>query len=192
MVCAAGVGSVGSGCIVLGIGYQGERECHLPYHYELNQGLPCTGMAAFSVTGCTASTMAYTYGLTSNYNALQVNLTKRMGHGLQFQGAYTWSSNTQTEPVNIAFAGVPGPDPIVYTRAPRGQHFLRVVGRMRAASPLAQARRTSTASPRRFRASSRTTALPDASTTPSACRTTACGRCGPRCWRCSAASRSCC
>jgi hypothetical protein len=79
--------------IVLGIGYQGELGRHLPYHYELNQGLPGTGLAGLPLMGIgrTASTMAYTYGLTSNYNALQINLTKRMGHGLQFQGAYTWS-----------------------------------------------------------------------------------------------------
>jgi hypothetical protein len=79
--------------IVLGIGYQGELGRHLPYHYELNQGLPGTGLAGLPLFGAgrTASTMAYSYGLTSNYNALQINLTKRMGHGLQFQGAYTYS-----------------------------------------------------------------------------------------------------
>jgi hypothetical protein len=79
--------------IVLGIGYQGELGRHLPYNYQLNQGLPGTGLAGLPLAGIgrTASTLAYTNGLTSNYNALQVNLTKRMAHGLQFQGAYTWS-----------------------------------------------------------------------------------------------------
>jgi hypothetical protein len=79
--------------IVLGLEYQGELGRHLPYHYELNQGLPGTGLAGLPLfaLGRTASTMAYDYGLNSNYNALQINLTKRMGHGLQFQAAYTYS-----------------------------------------------------------------------------------------------------
>jgi len=79
--------------IVLGLGYQGELGRHLPYHYELNQGLPGSGLAGLPLIGIgrTASTLAYANGLTSNYNALQVNLTKRMGHGFQFQGAYTYS-----------------------------------------------------------------------------------------------------
>jgi hypothetical protein len=81
--------------IVFGIGYQGALGRHLPFHYELNQGLPGTGLAGlpFIGVGRTASTLAYDYGVNSNYNALQVNLTKRMGHGLQFQGAYTWSKS---------------------------------------------------------------------------------------------------
>jgi len=79
--------------IVLGLGYQGSLGRHLPFRYELNQGLPGTGLSGlpFFGIGRTASTMGYDFGTTSNYNALQVNLTKRMGHGLQFQGAYTWS-----------------------------------------------------------------------------------------------------
>jgi hypothetical protein len=79
--------------IVLGIGYQGALGRHLPFRYEFNQGLPGSGLAGLPLIGIgrTASTMAYDYGLTSNYHALQVNLTKRMAHGFQFQGAYTWS-----------------------------------------------------------------------------------------------------
>jgi len=79
--------------IVLGLGYQGVLGRQLPYSYQMNQGLPGTGLAGLPLisTGRTASTTAYASGLTSNYNALQVNLTKRMGHGFQFQGAYTWS-----------------------------------------------------------------------------------------------------
>jgi hypothetical protein len=79
--------------IVLGIGYQGALGRHLTYNYQLNQGLPGSGLAGLPLigTGRTASTLSYGTGLTSNYNALQVNLTKRMAHGFQFQGAYTWS-----------------------------------------------------------------------------------------------------
>jgi hypothetical protein len=79
--------------LLLGVGYQGVLGRQLPYSYQFNQGLPGTGLLGlplFSV-GRTASTSAFATGLNSNYNALQVNLTKRMGHGFQFQGAYTWS-----------------------------------------------------------------------------------------------------
>src|SRR5205823_5731133 len=79
--------------IVLGVGYLGELGRHLPYSYQLNQGLPGTGLTGLPLfaSGRTASTTAYDTGLTSNYNSLQVNLTKRMAHGLQFQAAYTYS-----------------------------------------------------------------------------------------------------
>jgi hypothetical protein len=79
--------------IVLSLGYQGELGRHLLYDYELNQGMPGSGLAGlpFAASGRTASTMAYDYGVNSNYNALQVSLSKRMRHGIQFQGAYTYS-----------------------------------------------------------------------------------------------------
>jgi hypothetical protein len=79
--------------LMLGLAYQGNASRHLPFFYQLNQGLPGTGLAGlpFANIGRTASTFGYDNGLNANYNALQVNLTKRMGHGFQFQGAYTWS-----------------------------------------------------------------------------------------------------
>ena len=79
--------------IMLGVAYQGEVGRHLPFSYQFNQGLPGTGLLGLPLIGNlrTASTIAYDNGVTSNYNSLQVNLSKRMGHGLQFQGAYTWS-----------------------------------------------------------------------------------------------------
>jgi hypothetical protein len=79
--------------IVLGVAYQGALGRHLPFNYQFNQGLSGSGLLGLPLLGVgrTASTLAYDYGANSNYNALQINLTKRMGHGLQFQGAYTWS-----------------------------------------------------------------------------------------------------
>ena len=79
--------------LMLGVAYQGTLGRHLPFHYQMNQGLPGSGLLGLPLIGMgrTASTIAYDYGLTSNYNSLQVSLTKRMSHGLQFQGAYTWS-----------------------------------------------------------------------------------------------------
>jgi hypothetical protein len=81
--------------MVFGLGYVGALGRKLPYRYEANMGLPGTGLAGlpFASFGRTASTMVFTDGVNSNYNSLQVNLTKRMGHGLSFQGAYTWSKS---------------------------------------------------------------------------------------------------
>jgi len=81
--------------VVLGAGYQGALGRHLPFHYQFNQGVPGSGLIGLPLlgTGRTANTLAYAYGVNSNYNALQINLTKRMGHGIQFQGAYTWSKS---------------------------------------------------------------------------------------------------
>src|SRR5581483_7147359 len=76
-------------------------------------------------------------------------------------------------------------NPQALTRGPRGQQFLRVVGRMKRGV-------TSTASPRRSRASSRRTARTAAASPPSACKTMTCGRSGRCCSRCLAESRSCC
>jgi Carboxypeptidase regulatory-like domain len=41
--------------------------------------------------GYSANSMAYEAEGVSHYNALQANVTKRMGHGLSFTGSYTWS-----------------------------------------------------------------------------------------------------
>ena len=69
---------------VLSLGYAGALGRHLPSTQELNAGLPGTGPAGlpFAALGRTASTLYYSNGLTSNYNALQVNLSKRFSHGV--------------------------------------------------------------------------------------------------------------
>ena len=40
--------------------------------------------------GRTASTLLYSTGMTNNYNALQIGLSKRFAQGLSFQGSYTF------------------------------------------------------------------------------------------------------
>ena len=42
------------------------------------------------------SALFFTNAASSWYNSLQVNVTKRLGHGLMFQGAFTWSRSTDT------------------------------------------------------------------------------------------------
>jgi hypothetical protein len=97
--------------IVLAAAYQGALGRKLPFSFEGNQGLPGTGVLGLPLigNGRIASTPFFQTGLNSNYNALQVNLTKRMGHGFQFQGAYTFSKalgfNSSTSPDQVATLG---------------------------------------------------------------------------------------
>ena len=79
--------------LVLSVGYVGTLGRQLPYVQELNAAMPGTGLAGlpFGAFGRTASTLFYGNGLTNNYNALQVNLSRRFAHGLMFQAAYTYS-----------------------------------------------------------------------------------------------------
>jgi hypothetical protein len=79
--------------LMLDLGYVGTLGRHLDDFRELNFASAGTGIAGlpFGAFGRTASTLLHTNDLTDNYNSLQVNLTKRMSHGLTFQGAYTYS-----------------------------------------------------------------------------------------------------
>ena len=78
---------------VLSLGYVGSVDRHLSYFDELNAALPGTGAAGlpFGSIGRTASTPYVNNGLNSNYNALQVSLSKRFSQGLSFMASYTWS-----------------------------------------------------------------------------------------------------
>jgi hypothetical protein len=78
---------------VLSLGYVGALDRHLPFVEQLNAGLPGSTPAdlPFAPLGRTASTLLFANGLTSNYNALQVNLSKRFARGLSFVASYTWS-----------------------------------------------------------------------------------------------------
>lgn len=81
--------------LVLTAGYVGVMGRQLPLITNINAALPGTGAAGqpLAAFGRTADTYAYDSGLTNNYNALQVNLSKRFAHGLSFQGAYTYSKS---------------------------------------------------------------------------------------------------
>jgi Carboxypeptidase regulatory-like domain len=79
---------------VLDVGYVGNLGRQLPFTRELNAALPGAGLSGLPFNqqfGRTASTLARGFGANSNYNSLQVNVTKRMAHGLAVTGAYTFS-----------------------------------------------------------------------------------------------------
>jgi hypothetical protein len=82
--------------VVASVGYVGNVGRQLPYSLELNAAQPAAGVAGLALNntqfgGRTASTIQRGSGLTSNYNSLQANLTKRFGQGLTFSAAYTYS-----------------------------------------------------------------------------------------------------
>src|ERR1019366_5826751 len=52
---------------------------------NVTQRLPLAGVSPVSLFNDTRC--------MSNYNSLQDSVTKRMSHGLQFLGSYTWSKN---------------------------------------------------------------------------------------------------
>jgi len=80
-------GDMGYG-FLMDIGYVGNLGRELPY--SLGQvGLPGSGLAGLT-PGRTALTFEQGSGLTSNYNSLQVNLTKKFAAGLAIAAAYTY------------------------------------------------------------------------------------------------------
>jgi hypothetical protein len=78
---------------VLSAAYVGATDRHLPFYTQLNSGQPGTGILGLPLlpTGRVASTLLFDNGLTSNYNSLQVNITKRFAKGLSFIASYTRS-----------------------------------------------------------------------------------------------------
>jgi hypothetical protein len=71
--------------------YVGNTAHQLPFMRELNAAAPGTGLAGLPFgTGRTASVTEVASGLNSNFNSLQINLTKRFSSGVSFAGAYTF------------------------------------------------------------------------------------------------------
>jgi hypothetical protein len=81
--------------ILADIAYVGNTGRELPYTQDLNAALPGTGAAgmAFAQYGLTSPVFERGSGYTSNYNSLQVNLTKRFSQGISFAAAYTYSKS---------------------------------------------------------------------------------------------------
>jgi len=90
-------GDLGNG-FLLDAGYVGNLGRQLPYSRGLNVSNPGLGAAGlpFAAFGRTASFSERSTGLNSNYNSLQVNLTKRFGAGLALAGAYTFGKVLDT------------------------------------------------------------------------------------------------
>ncbi len=97
-------GDLGNG-FLLDLGYVGNMGRQLPYTFP-QIGLPGSGTTG-QPAGRTAALIYSQTGLNSNYNSLQVNLTKRFAAGLSFSGAYTYGKaldygNTLLDPFNRA------------------------------------------------------------------------------------------
>ncbi len=90
------------------VGYVGNRGLHIPGGTEFNQALlaspqhPINGETTNTTNNITnrlpyagVATASILFGtkFASNYNSLQASVTKRLSHGLQFLGSYTWSRN---------------------------------------------------------------------------------------------------
>jgi hypothetical protein len=78
----------------LDIGYVGNLGRMLGNGYEeQNYSLPGSGDNGgrlFQEFGYASSNLLLAFDNTSNYNSLQVNVQKRLSHGIQFTTAYTW------------------------------------------------------------------------------------------------------
>lgn len=79
--------------LLLDAAYVGNLGRDLPFIRQINAATPGSGPVGlpFATSGETAPIFEEGNGLTSNYNALQVNLTKRLSKGASFAAAYTWS-----------------------------------------------------------------------------------------------------
>ncbi|MGD0734878.1 MAG: TonB-dependent receptor [Terracidiphilus sp.] len=90
------------------VGYVGTRSIHVAGGAEFNQSLlasptnPVYGETSNSVAnvvqrapyqGIGPDSLVYQTAYSSDYNSLQASVTKRLSHGLQFLGSYTWSKN---------------------------------------------------------------------------------------------------
>ena len=93
---------------VLQVGYVGTRSLHRPGQIEFDQALlaspqnPVNGETTNSVNnvtnrlpfaGISEGSLFTQSNFVANYNSLQSSIAKRFGHGLQFQGSYTWSKS---------------------------------------------------------------------------------------------------
>ncbi|WP_035957749.1 TonB-dependent receptor [Bryobacter aggregatus] len=90
-------GDLGNG-FLLDLGYVGNLGRQLPFYRDLNVSLPGTGLAGlpFSPFNRTAGVTYASTGMNSNYNAAQVNMTKRFGAGLSMAGAYAFGKVLDT------------------------------------------------------------------------------------------------
>jgi hypothetical protein len=82
------------GNLSLQVAYVGNHGSHMASGQNINDPSTYDGGAASDPEnasfGRTASTTEYYLGFSSNYNALQAQLTKRASNGLIFTSAYTW------------------------------------------------------------------------------------------------------
>jgi hypothetical protein len=119
---------------VLDVGYVGARSLHRPGFLQFDQASlaspqnPVNGettnsignvLVRIPIQGINPGSMSADSIMIGNYNSLQISVTKRMLHGFQFQGNYTWSKNL--DEVN----GENGSDVFELATPTNDQHNLR-------------------------------------------------------------------
>ena len=119
---------------LLEVGYVGTNSAHRPGEVEFDQALlaspqqPVNGEttnsaqnapARMPIQGVSPGSLFTDSAFIANYNSLQASITKRMDHGFQFQGSYTWSKNL--DEVN----GEGGNDTFELQLPTNDQHHLR-------------------------------------------------------------------
>jgi hypothetical protein len=97
--------------LLLEIGYVGAKSTHIPGCLQFNQALlaspenPVNGettntneniVQRLPFSGIAQGSYICQTTFDARYNSLQTSVTKRLSHGLQFLGSYTWSKNLNT------------------------------------------------------------------------------------------------
>jgi len=101
-----------SSTLALTVGYVGSRGVHLPYRVDnIDMVLPTLTAAGYVFPpAATSQTLNPNFGridatlwqANSFYHALQADLAKRMSHGIDFHGAYTWGKSVDTLSATVA------------------------------------------------------------------------------------------
>ncbi|HZQ51898.1 MAG TPA: TonB-dependent receptor [Bryobacteraceae bacterium] len=80
--------------LVTSVGYVGQHSVHLMADYDINAGYPgsgTTGLPYYAAYKRTIATQMWDGYLSSEYNSLQVAVSRQFSKGLMLKGAYTWS-----------------------------------------------------------------------------------------------------
>ena len=98
--------------LVATVGYVGSRGVHMPYRVDnIDMVLPTLTPAGYLFPPKAVSQIlnpnygrisANLWQANSFYDALQVDVAKRMGHGVEFHGAYTWGKSIDTLSATVA------------------------------------------------------------------------------------------
>jgi hypothetical protein len=93
------------------LGYVGSRGVHLPYRTDdVDMVIPTRTSAGYLWPASVATPINPNFGSirgmlyqgNSFYNALQLQITKRLSRGVQLQGAYTWGKSIDTNSATLA------------------------------------------------------------------------------------------
>ena len=102
--------------LILTLGYVGSRGVHQPFRVDnFNLVLPAFTMAGYLFPPASSSqklnpnfgrVTGMLWQANSFYNALQMVITKKVSHGVQVRGAYTWGKSMDTLSATVADARV--------------------------------------------------------------------------------------